>query len=116
MGHRRCDPHVHIVRAIERYPQVSTRPILAGPARLDQPFKAMTDMARPLGWHVEVIATCTVLAASSVKIASAGVPVVIDHYGLYGTATPQSPEGKRLLELFALAHVWVKLSGPYRVG
>jgi len=29
---------------------------------------------------------------------------------------PQSLEGKRLLELFALPHVWVTLSGPYRVG
>jgi predicted TIM-barrel fold metal-dependent hydrolase len=200
MSQMRCDSHVHIVGAIERYPQVATRTYQAGPApldelqrrgrerdvarfvlvqpsfygidntlllegldalrgngrgvavidpdrtppdeleglarrgvcglrlnhystaaarqagQLDHAFRAMADVARPLGWHVEVIAACMVLAQSAAMIAGAGVPVVIDHYGLYGTARPDSPEGQRLLELFALPHVWVKLSAPYRVG
>src|SRR5262249_53111599 len=46
----------------------------------------------------------------------AAVPVVIDHYGLYGRATPDSGEGRALLELLALPHVWVKLSATYRVS
>jgi len=200
MSQIRCDSHVHIVGAIERYPQVPTRTYQAGPAPLDelqrrsrerdvarfvlvQPsfygadntlllegldalqgngrgvvvidnaatsreqlaalaqrgvrglrlnvyssaagrkagefdlaFKAMADIALSLCWHVEVIATHTVLIENAATIVGAGFPIVIDHYGLYGTATPQSAEGRRLLELFAQPHVWVKLSGPYRVG
>ena len=196
----RCDSHVHIVGAIERHPQVSTRTYQAGPAPLDvlqrlgqerdiarfilvQPsfygtdntlllegldalqgngrgvavidpactspdeltafakhgvcglrlnlyraaagrqvggidrvFKAMADIAAPLGWHVEIIATHDLLTDNAAAIADAGVTVVIDHYGLYGVATPHSAEGERLLALFALPHVWVKLSGTYRLG
>jgi predicted TIM-barrel fold metal-dependent hydrolase len=129
----RCDTHVHIVGPIERYPQVSTRTYQAGPASLDElnlysavvarqigqfdhAFRTMANGARPLGWHVEIIATPMVLAQSATTISSAGVPLVIDHYGPHGAAEPESPEGQRLLELFALSHVWVKLSPPYRVG
>jgi predicted TIM-barrel fold metal-dependent hydrolase len=196
----RCDSHVHIVGAIERYPQVPTRTYEAGPAALDdllqrglerditrfvlvQPSFYGTDntlllegldalgpdgrgvavidpaatapdelvawdrcgvrglrlnlysaaaarhagrleralevqaaAVRPLGWHVEVIATLGVLTENAAAIAGAGATVVIDHYGLYGTAVPHGAEGKRLLDLFALPHVWVKLSGTYRVG
>ena len=42
------------------------------------------------------------------------MPVVIDHYGLYGDARPDSANGRRLLDLVALPHVWMKLSAPYR--
>ena len=196
----RCDTHVHVVGAIERYPQIPTRTYLAGPAPLDalrrlgaergvtrfvlvQPsfygadntllldsldvlggggrgvavidpqaaspdelaawaghgvcglrlnlystaagrgagaldraFRTMAALARPLGWHVEVIAAHGVLTESADAIARADVPVVVDHYGLYGAAGPASAEGRRLLDLFARPNVWVKLSGPYRVS
>jgi predicted TIM-barrel fold metal-dependent hydrolase len=42
------------------------------------------------------------------------VPVVIDHYGLYGGERPDSTGGCRLLDLAALPRVWIKLSAPYR--
>ena len=45
---------------------------------------------------------------------SAPVPVVIDHYGLYGDQRPGSADGRRLLDLVGLPHVWMKLSAPYR--
>ena len=44
----------------------------------------------------------------------APVPVVIDHYGLYGNDRPGSADGRRLLDLMSLHHVWMKLSAPYR--
>ena len=47
-------------------------------------------------------------------LAQAPVPVVIDHYGLYGDTRPDSADGRRLLDLVALPHVWMKLSAPYR--
>src|SRR5258707_6630985 len=187
----RCDTHVHIVGAIESYPQIPTRTYRAGPAPLDalrrraaergitrlvlvQPsfygtdntllldsldalggegrgvavidpaaatpemlaayarrgvrglrlnlystvagqearaldraFAALADVARPMGWHVEVIAGLGVLVESMSLFARAAVPVVVDHYGVYGRATPQSPEGRRLLDLLALPDVLV---------
>ena len=47
-------------------------------------------------------------------LAKSPVTVVIDHYGLYGDKRPDSPEGRRLLDLVRLPHVWMKLSAPYR--
>jgi len=67
-------------------------------------------VARTMAWHVEVIAPVGLLIENADRLARAGVPLVIDHYGLYGRATPESPEGRRLLALLALPHVWVKLS------
>ena len=49
-------------------------------------------------------------------LAGSPVPVVIDHYGVYGDATPESADARRLLDLLRLPHVWMKLSAPYRVS
>ena len=81
---------------------------------LDAAFAAAADIARAMGWHVQVIAPLPVLLANTGLLAGAPVPVVIDHYGLYGDRRPDSAEGRRLLDLAALPHVWVKLSAPYR--
>ena len=43
-------------------------------------------------------------------------PVVIDHYGLYNNTRPDSVNGRRLLDLVPLSHVWMKLSAPYRLS
>jgi predicted TIM-barrel fold metal-dependent hydrolase len=79
-------------------------------------FTPLADIAAGLGWHVEVIAGIDVLLGAADLFARAGVPVVIDHYGLYGHATPQSEHGRALLDLFRLPNVWIKLSAPYRVS
>jgi predicted TIM-barrel fold metal-dependent hydrolase len=65
---------------------------------------------------VEVIASLDVLAANVDTLASAAAPIVIDHYGLYGQARPDSAEGRRLLDLLRLPQIWIKLSAPYRVS
>jgi predicted TIM-barrel fold metal-dependent hydrolase len=85
-------------------------------ARLDRAFAALEAIARDMGWHVEVIAPIQILAEHSALLAKARVPVVIDHYGVYGAHAPQSTEGARLLELLSHPHVWMKLSAPYRVS
>jgi len=91
-------------------------------SKLDTPkpfgheFSAMTRIAKPLGWHVEVIVPMRLLIDQADVLAQSPTPVVIDHYGVYGAATPASEEGKRLLALLELPHVWMKLSAPYRVS
>lgn len=83
---------------------------------MNRSFAATAKIAQAMDWHVEVIAPIAVLAGGADIIARAQVPVVIDHYGLYGSARPESAEGRRLLDLMRLPHVWMKLSAPYRVS
>ena len=77
-------------------------------------FGATAKAARRFDGHVEVIAPLTMIRESEELMRRAEVPVVIDHYGLYGDATPTSAAGRVLLALLALPHVWIKLSAPYR--
>jgi predicted TIM-barrel fold metal-dependent hydrolase len=88
----------------------------ASGGRLARDFAEIADPAAAMGWHVEVIAPLAVLAEAAGILAGAGVAVVIDHYGVHGHSTPDSADGRALLELLALPHVWMKLSAPYRVS
>ncbi len=84
--------------------------------KLEAAFEATANRARPLGWHVQVIAPLATLLAHADVLARSPVPVVIDHYGLYGNTRPNSAEGQRLLDLIRAPHVWIKLSAPYRLA
>jgi predicted TIM-barrel fold metal-dependent hydrolase len=77
-------------------------------------FAATAKAARQHGWHMQVIAPLPNLLSHADLLAKSPVPVVVDHYGLYGDKRPDGAEGQRLLDLVRLSHVWVKLSAPYR--
>ncbi len=81
---------------------------------LEASFAATAAAAQTMGWHVQVIAPLMVLLSKLNVLAQAPVPLVIDHYGLYGNERPDGANGGCLLELVSLPHVWVKLSAPYR--
>jgi predicted TIM-barrel fold metal-dependent hydrolase len=81
---------------------------------MEAAFAAAADTARAMNWHVQVIAPLPVLLSNADALARAPVPIVIDHYGVYGDKRPGSPEGRRLLDLVSLPHMWMKLSAPYR--
>jgi predicted TIM-barrel fold metal-dependent hydrolase len=81
---------------------------------LEEAFGATAAAARTMGWHVQVIAPLLVLLSKLNVLAQAPVPLVIDHYGLYGNERPGGPNGGGLLDLVSLPHVWMKLSAPYR--
>lgn len=66
-------------------------------------------------WHVEIIAPATTLISAAAAIVDSPARIVLDHYGLPGAASAESPDGRRLLDLVALPHVWVKLTAPYRI-
>jgi predicted TIM-barrel fold metal-dependent hydrolase len=83
---------------------------------LDVAFAATAGIARHMRWHVQVIAPLPTLIQHAGMLEHALVPIVIDHYGLYGRAAPDSAEGRRFLALLGHPHVWVKLSAPYRVS
>jgi len=77
-------------------------------------FTALAAVAVEMGWHVQVIAPLLLLVEMADILGASPAPVVIDHYGLPGGATPDSGEGQRLLGLLRHGHAWVKLSAPYR--
>jgi predicted TIM-barrel fold metal-dependent hydrolase len=83
---------------------------------LDRAFAAIVDMACDLDWHIEVIASIGTLVQHFETLLRSRVPVVIDHYGVYGDTPPESAEGVRLLGLLRQEHLWMKLSAPYRVS
>jgi predicted TIM-barrel fold metal-dependent hydrolase len=87
---------------------------LGAKAPLDVRFKTTEAQARAVNWHVEVIAPLAMVAENAALLASAKAPVVLDHYGLYAGFTPAQSEGRALLDLLRLPHVWIKLSAPYR--
>ena len=85
----------------------------AGLRDLERRLHALTDIA-PDGWHIEVIASLPLIAEAAWLLAESRVPIVIDHYGLPGSETPDSANGRALVDLLRRPHVWMKLSGPYR--
>ena len=104
-------------RRARRAPQsLQHRPAAPMPRPLDETFAALAAVAQRMRWHVEVIAALDILARHAELLAGSPVPVVIDHYGVYGDATPETADARRLLDLLRLPHVWMKLSAPYRVS
>jgi predicted TIM-barrel fold metal-dependent hydrolase len=83
-------------------------------APLPARFAALASTARDMDWHIEVIAPLKLIVQETALIAGAKVPVVLDHYGLYTGFAPHRGEGRALIELLSLPHVWMKLSAPYR--
>src|SRR5688572_21363201 len=61
---------------------------------LEASFAATAAAARMHGWHVQVIAPLPGLLPNADVLAKSPVPVVVDHYGLYGDARPESAEGR----------------------
>src|SRR5262249_23664517 len=83
---------------------------------LPEQVSAVAEIGQALKWHIEGIATLRVLADNAVFLRSSRTPVVIDHYGLHGPSVPDQAEGRALLDLLSMSHVWIKLSAPYRVS
>jgi predicted TIM-barrel fold metal-dependent hydrolase len=85
------------------------------PERISDLLAATIEKTPSPGWHVEIIAPISLLISAARTIAESQVSVVLDHYALPVGASPDSPQGQRLLDLVALPHVWVKLTAPYRI-
>jgi predicted TIM-barrel fold metal-dependent hydrolase len=69
----------------------------------------------PLGWHIQIYASLTMVTAVADAIREAPVPVVLDHMG--GARAGDGEAALRtLIELLSDGRCWVKLSGAYRVS
>jgi predicted TIM-barrel fold metal-dependent hydrolase len=85
----------------ERDPQVARR-LLEKAAR----------RVAPLGWHLQLWTDAAMLLKLHDYLAELPVPLVIDHFGLAGSAQDAAP----LLSLLQRGNTWIKLSAPHRVG
>ena len=117
------NPHVTSARTLATYAAQGVRGLrinLYSPLREKAPlatrFADIAGLAHELNWHIEVIAPLAMLSENATLLANSRVPVVIDHYGVYGSFGPEQAEGRILLKLLAMPHVWIKLSAPYRVS
>ncbi len=83
---------------------------------MDDSFAATAAVAKKMNWHIQVIAPLPVLLKSEKLLAQSPVPIVIDHYGVYGKARPEATaKASACLNLVRHPHVWIKLSAPYRL-
>jgi predicted TIM-barrel fold metal-dependent hydrolase len=80
-------------------------------------YRALLGHARDLGWHIQLHDNAWRLASAIAAIQSAGLPLVIDHFGrpdpALGTRTPGFVD---VLRAVARGGTWVKLSAAFRVG
>ena len=117
------NPRVTSARTLASYATQGVRGLrinLYSPLREKAPlanrFADIAGMAHELNWHIEVIAPLAMLSENATLLENSRVPVIIDHYGVYGSFGPEQAEGRVLLKLLAMPHVWIKLSAPYRVS
>jgi predicted TIM-barrel fold metal-dependent hydrolase len=70
-----------------------------------------------LNWHVQMYTRLSVIAALRDHLLQLPLPVVFDHFGRAPAAAgPSQPGFDALLDLVKSGHVYVKLSGAYRVS
>jgi len=80
-------------------------------------FHAVAERIKAFGWHIQLQVNVEDFADFGSIVASAGAPVVVDHFGFPDLA--QGPDGRAFAELVDLAAAGrciVKLSAPYRVA
>ncbi len=67
------------------------------------------------GWHVQMHTTPAIIAELTDAIEDCPVPVVLDHFGLM-SAKDRGGDGESAIRyLLSEGHLWIKLSGTYRL-
>jgi predicted TIM-barrel fold metal-dependent hydrolase len=78
---------------------------------------ALRDRVQPLGWHIQVYTTLSVIAALHEALRDLGVMLVIDHFGgAQAKLGVEQPGFGALMSLVAEGRAYVKLSAAYRAS
>lgn len=78
-------------------------------------FDVIAGRLRGSGWHLQIFAAHAVTLALAPRLRRAGLPVVLDHFGLVGLGgTPLAEATAALLPLFEAPGLHVKLSAAQR--
>jgi predicted TIM-barrel fold metal-dependent hydrolase len=87
------------------------------PAEAKAVLDTTAEQIRGLGWHVQMYARTSVIAALKDHLAQLPFPVVLDHFGRGDPAKgPRQPDFAALLDLVKSGRAYVKISGAYRVS
>src|SRR4029078_1855671 len=87
------------------------------PADAKAVLDATAEQIRGLGWHVQIYTRTAVVAGLEDHLARMSFPVVVEHFGRGNPAqVPGHPDFAALLELVKSGHLYVKISGAYRVS
>ena len=70
---------------------------------------------RERGWHLQLQVAIDTFAGLGDFVSQAGLPVVIDHFGLPSTSDPDTRAFRGLLGLVGRGLCWVKMSAHYRL-
>lgn|SRR5215813_10430094 len=73
------------------------------------------ELAKELGWHVQISTPPDVVAALAPELAASPVPLVLDYFGWIAGGVDQ-PGFDAVLSLLKSGRVYVKLSEPYRLS
>lgn len=92
------------------------RPVFAGGAGIDA-FSALERTMAELDWHLQLWIHCRDLPALWPSLATAAVPIVVDHMGrIDARLGPAQPGFEFMRQRLAEGRIWVKLSGAYRAS
>jgi 2-pyrone-4,6-dicarboxylate lactonase len=82
-----------------------------------QVLRKAADLARSIGWHIELYSPGVVIRELTEHLPEIGVAVSVDHMGYMkgGHGLTDADFGK-LVETAKSGQVWVKLTGPYRLS
>lgn len=79
------------------------------------PYRLLLRRIADLGWHVHLTDRPERFATTMATLEAAGIPIVVDHLGLFDT--PEGVNGEAFRALMAAVErgrTWVKLSGGFR--
>ncbi|WP_420226599.1 amidohydrolase family protein [Pigmentiphaga litoralis] len=86
------------------------------PQRIVDALVHWTGQVAPLGWHVQVYASLTALAAAIPLLPSLPAPIVLDHFAMVPAGTPLSAlDVTTVLGLVRDGRAYIKLSAAYRI-
>lgn len=89
---------------------------ITAPGPAAEQLRSTAQVARTMGWHVQIYAQLEVIGALAETLGNLGAPVVVDHFGLAHAAAGLAQKGfPELLALVKAGNVWIKLSAPYRI-
>lgn len=84
---------------------------IAGRLELSDLFSAFAPRLKNSGWHAEIWADCSEIAAAEGSLRSLGLPLVIDHMGFFDVTLGVEDAGfQALLSMVRDGVVWVKLT------
>lgn len=90
---------------------------LRDPSAVEGPLRRWADRLAPLGWHLQLYAAHTTIAALAPVLSRLPIPVVLDHFAMVPAHEPMDAAAVRgVLELVGSGKAYVKLSAPYRVA